>query len=207
MNPPRSEFQPRYLLPLAVVLAATALALFIALCISLWGRFALPANFDLARAALIALLSILTAISFFMFVRGIESEKGLSFQSYWGGLGGGLGGWRISRPVVYLVATGVLIMLLASVVSSWSDRRNSADLGFLYLADKYMPALVAAQQNKIGSLGISTEQSKLHLTGVAPDQKAVNAVWDQIKQINPRYGEVWVDFTLATKPALGPGTK
>jgi hypothetical protein len=70
-----------------------------------------------------------------------------------------------------------------------------------------MPALVAAQQKKIEQIAIFMDQSRLHVTGVAPDQNAVNAVWDQIKQISPRYGDIWVDFKLAQKPAAQSETK
>lgn len=49
-------------------------------------------------------------------VRSLDRGERASFESAWGGLGGGLGGWRLTTPLVYLVATavfGILLMVVA----------------------------------------------------------------------------------------------
>lgn len=49
-------------------------------------------------------------------VRSLDRGERASFESAWGGLGGGLGGWRLTTPLVYLVATalfGTLLMVVA----------------------------------------------------------------------------------------------
>lgn len=40
------------------------------------------------------------------------AEEGLSFRSHWGGLGGGMGGWQLSRSVS-LLALAVLLFIIA----------------------------------------------------------------------------------------------
>ena len=36
-------------------------------------------------------------------IRSLDNGDYLGVESHWGGLGGGVGGWRISTPVIYLV--------------------------------------------------------------------------------------------------------
>ncbi len=53
------------------------------------------------------------------FVRSLESGEPLGIESHWGGLGGGVGGWRISRPIVYLLPAIVFAALTAVAMSSY----------------------------------------------------------------------------------------
>jgi hypothetical protein len=48
-------------------------------------------------------------------VRSLDGGERASFESAWGGLGGGLGGWRLTAPLVYLIATAVFATLLLVV--------------------------------------------------------------------------------------------
>jgi hypothetical protein len=49
--------------------------------------------------------------------RSLEAGETLGLESHWGGLGGGVGGWRISRPVGYLFCV-MTFGALASVAGS-----------------------------------------------------------------------------------------
>jgi hypothetical protein len=48
-------------------------------------------------------------------VGALERGERVSFESAWGGLGGGLGGWRLTSPLVYLVASAIFGALLLAV--------------------------------------------------------------------------------------------
>ena len=41
----------------------------------------------------------------------LSSDAPLRFESHWGGLGGGLGGWHMSRPLGYLITAAILASL------------------------------------------------------------------------------------------------
>jgi uncharacterized membrane protein len=73
--------------------------------------------FLLGAAGLIALLALIAELA---------SGKGVDVESHWGGLGGALGGWSISSPVV------MVLLLLASLggmvaIGTGDDVRNKQD--------------------------------------------------------------------------------
>lgn len=72
------------------------------------GIAAVPAGL----VALFASLAILFALETF---RSLEAGEGFAVESHWGGLGGGLGGWRISRPLIFLTAALVCAGLTFAV--------------------------------------------------------------------------------------------
>jgi len=80
-------------------------------------------SFALWALALASLaLAITTGIFLALFVKTID--KGISAESHWGGFGGGVGGWRASPALVYLLAAFVfgslftlLVLRLADVVA------------------------------------------------------------------------------------------
>ena len=58
---------------------------------------------NIATAAVLLLLGTL-AISFAAFTaRALAQGKPVQVEGHWGGLGGGLGGWRVSQPAVLLI--------------------------------------------------------------------------------------------------------
>ena len=82
-------------------------------------------------AALIALFASLTILFALETFRCLELGDGFAIESHWGGLGGGLGGWRISRPLMFLIATLVCAGLSFAVANP-------------HLKTDPMPALTAA---------------------------------------------------------------
>lgn len=66
-------------------------------------------------ALAMALLGTLTLLFALLFLRAVERGEPPLFESHWGGLGGGLGGWRISPALAYLVATLLFGALVAGL--------------------------------------------------------------------------------------------
>ena len=71
-----------------------------------------------SMAALLAFLGGLTAWFLVLFLRAVDTEGPPQFETNWGGLGGGLGGWRFSASLIYLicafvVGTVVFVLILA----------------------------------------------------------------------------------------------
>jgi hypothetical protein len=61
--------------------------------------------------------------------RSLEAGETLGLESHWGGLGGGVGGWRISRPVGYLFCVMTFGALAAVAVSRYPDPPPSESAG------------------------------------------------------------------------------
>jgi hypothetical protein len=62
------------------------------------------------KAALIAPLAVVTLVLAFETIAEVRRNDGLSFENNWGGVGGGLGGWRLSTAAVLTV----LLLLFTS---------------------------------------------------------------------------------------------
>lgn len=93
----------------AVLLAgAVILALFAALAalgVSL-------GQIGVVRALLLVAFCTAALIALFMTISALETEA-VELRSSWGGLGGGLGGWRISRPLALLGCAGAFAIAAA----------------------------------------------------------------------------------------------
>jgi hypothetical protein len=72
---------------------------------------------DILMAALLALFVSLTIAFVFEAVRSLEQGDGFAIDSHWGGLGGGLGGWQVSRPLMFLISALVCAGLTFAVAS------------------------------------------------------------------------------------------
>ena len=64
----------------------------------------------------LALLAIGTVVFIVLFIRMLESGDSPQLESHWGGIGGGLGGWRLSGSLTYLAAATVFGVLFAFFV-------------------------------------------------------------------------------------------
>lgn len=117
-----SSLLPRWAVWTAAGLAALPALLF-ALVFWLAGDPATPGPSSLRTAALLfgLLLAVLlgAALAFF-FLAFTETARGgpPSVESSWGGLGGGLGGWRLSPALVYFLTA----LFLAGLFGYLADR-------------------------------------------------------------------------------------
>jgi hypothetical protein len=63
------------------------------------------------------------------------------------------------------------------------------------LKRKYQPVLRVIEQQHVRVQNLHVENNKLLIRGVAPSQDAKNKVWDQIKLIDPTFGDLIADIT------------
>jgi hypothetical protein len=68
-----------------------------------------------------ALFASIALVFLTRLTRSLEAGEALGIESHWGGLGGGIGGWRISRPVSYLLCAMTFGALAAVAVSRYPD--------------------------------------------------------------------------------------
>jgi hypothetical protein len=66
---------------------------------------------------LLTVLGLATLIFLGAFFTSVRKDPRFAVETSWGGFGGGLGGWSLSPPLVYLIATLVLAGMLCMAVS------------------------------------------------------------------------------------------
>jgi hypothetical protein len=107
-----------------LVLAVAALA------VALLGGTATPALGGLQAGALLVCGTV-TLVLAFAVLEQLRQNEGLSFESHWGGLGGNLGGWRLSTSVVLVLlllvfAAATVSVALAPPAGGAADRKAAA---------------------------------------------------------------------------------
>jgi hypothetical protein len=156
---------------------------------------------SLTSAASLVTLATALSISSVLFVRGIEHDGHLSFESHWGGLGGGLGGWRISSSVVFLLTTAILLAAFLYAVDA---------AGQPAVRERYRAAINFGESKGMRFSKRYVAYGKLWLVGSPPKDKdkddaaVVNQFWDQVKLANPAYNDIVVDLTQAAPPKPAP---
>ncbi|WP_416896262.1 MAG: hypothetical protein ACMVY4_12010 [Minwuia sp.] len=81
---------------MVLVAAAYVLLIFIALVLD---------KLSGASSAVALLLGGLALGSFWVFVWLLLRGEPVGIESHWGGIGGGVGGWRVTAPLVFLLLT------------------------------------------------------------------------------------------------------
>ena len=85
------------------------LALFAVL--ALWPELLRPASLD---DGLLVVLAWLTLLFSMRLARALDEGDRPGVESAWSGLGGGFGGWRLTRSAIFLLAALAFALLLAS---------------------------------------------------------------------------------------------
>jgi len=67
---------------------------------------------------------------------------------------------------------------------------------FNQLKQKYQSVLNAIEQHNVRLQNLHVENDKLFIRGTAPSEQAKNAVWDQIKLVDPNYSDLTADITV-----------
>ena len=67
---------------------------------------------------------------------------------------------------------------------------------FNQLKQKYQSVLNAIEQQNVRLQNLHVENDKLFIRGTAPSEQAKNAVWDQIKLVDPNYSDLTADITV-----------
>lgn len=61
---------------------------------------------------------------------------------------------------------------------------------------KYQSAIDVGKTRGVSWKNVHVENEKLLLRGSAPNEQIKNAVWDQIKKVDPNYKDLTVDITI-----------
>jgi nucleoid-associated protein YgaU len=77
---------------------------------------------------------------------------------------------------------------------------------FEELKSKYQSVLKVAQDNKVQMANLHQQDGKLFIKGTAPSQDAANAVWNELKRINPKLDDVTADFPIDATQAQAAQT-
>jgi hypothetical protein len=161
------------------------------------------------HGAYLVLLFAIFALMFTLFLfSSLWEDDEIRVESNWGGLGGGLSGWSMSTPLVYLlIALGTLALLVMAI----SSEKPQADL-----RERYRSAVNLGVQKGIQFETPVIAGGKLLLKGTAPSQAVVNQFWDQLKLANPIPDDVTVDLSVkppasttgpaSVTPAPGPSS-
>jgi hypothetical protein len=64
------------------------------------------------------------AVSFILFIRRVERGGTPQIETHWGGLGGGIGGWRMSSSLTYLAASAIFGLLFTMFVMTLSRDKD-----------------------------------------------------------------------------------
>jgi nucleoid-associated protein YgaU len=67
---------------------------------------------------------------------------------------------------------------------------------FNQLKQKYQSVLNSIEQQNVRLQNLHVENDKLFIRGTAPTEEAKNAVWDQIKLVDPNYSDLTADITV-----------
>ena len=74
---------------------------------------------------------------------------------------------------------------------------------FEELKAKYQTVMQVIQDQQVQMKNLHIEGNKLVMKGVAPSQEAANAVWNEIKRINPKADDVSADFPVDANMKTG----
>jgi hypothetical protein len=153
-----------------------------------------------AQAVYLIVTLTLFCLCFTFFLGTMFEGDNLVFESNWGGLGGGLSGWTISPPLIFLLLS---IGSLALLVVALGTANPQTDV-----RERYRAALNFAAQKGIQFDTAKIVGGKLILTGTAPQASDVNALWDQVKLANPIHDDFEAQLTVRTpqQPAGGGST-
>ena len=69
---------------------------------------------------------------------------------------------------------------------------------FEELKTRYQSVLQVIQNKQVHLANLHLQDGKLFMKGTAPSQDAANAVWDEIKRINPKADDITADFLIDT---------
>jgi nucleoid-associated protein YgaU len=67
---------------------------------------------------------------------------------------------------------------------------------FEQLKQKYASVLALIQKQGVQLAHLHVQDNKLYLQGTAPSESIKNAVWNQIKSINPAYDDITADLSV-----------
>src|ERR671939_474834 len=82
-----------------------------------------------------------------------------------------------------------------------AQQQPDAQQRFDQLKQKYQTVLTVIEQQNVRLQNLHVQDDKLFIRGVAPSEDAKNKVWDQIKLVDPNYGDLTCDITVEQQQA------
>ncbi|HEY6399802.1 MAG TPA: LysM peptidoglycan-binding domain-containing protein [Blastocatellia bacterium] len=76
------------------------------------------------------------------------------------------------------------------------DAPAGAEQLFNQLKQKYHTVLNTIEQQNVRLQNLHVEGNKLFIKGTAPSQQAKDAIWNQIKLVDPSYSDLTADITV-----------
>lgn len=83
------------------------------------------------------------------------------------------------------------------------QQQPNAQQKFEQLKNKYQTVLNTIDQQGVQLQNLHVQDDKLFIRGVAPSDQAMNSVWDQIKLVDPGYGDLSLDLSVDESRAQG----
>jgi hypothetical protein len=118
-----------------------------------------------SETAALTLFALGTVVAVALFLWAVRRGDLPQIESHWGGLGGGMGGWRISASMAYLVTATIFGSLFAVATMKWT-------------AETKNPSAPATEEGKKGSptpAGERTSATPEHKPGAPPAPSATPA--------------------------------
>lgn len=64
------------------------------------------------------------------------------------------------------------------------------------LKSKYRSVIDTAAEVGMDVQNLHIQEEKLYLRGLVASETAKNAIWDEVKRINPAYDDIWPDINI-----------
>src|SRR5438067_3472376 len=82
--------------------------------------------------------------------------------------------------------------------------RRQIMASFEELKSKYQSVLQLVQDKKVQMMNLHLQDGKLFMKGHAPTQDAANAVWNELKRVNPKLDDVIAEFPVEANQPKNP---
>lgn len=88
-----------------------------------------------------------------------------------------------------------------------AQKQAGAEQRFNQLKQKYQTVLNSIEQQGVRLQNLHVEGDKLFIRGAAPSDQAKNAVWDQIKLVDPSASDLIADISVQPQQAAAVGSQ
>jgi LysM repeat protein len=88
-----------------------------------------------------------------------------------------------------------------------AQRQPGAEQKFNQLRQKYQTVLNSIERQGVRLQNLHIEGDKLVIRGVAPSDQAKNAIWDQIKLVDPSASDLMADISVQQQQAAAVGSQ
>ena len=178
------------------ICAPAALVAFVLLAVAVWKGGLRPSD-----AVVLIVLAGIASASFVLLVMYLSRGAHIAVESHWGGLGGGLGGWRISGALAILLIMIGSFAALCTVAMRIQSPATMPDL-----IERYR-AVVNLARSKNASITRDEVVGRKLLFSATTDETTRNQLWDLIKIINPALDDIVADIHVTKPGSVGGAAK